>query len=62
MKPSTCKRPFQCVAALVIGSVLLFMGGCPVDRDAVLEETVRAGLQATLDSFVEALSEYLAAN
>jgi len=46
---------------LLFGGVLLLStGGCPVDNDAVLTETVQAALTAAVNSFVESLSTYLA--
>jgi hypothetical protein len=36
------------------------MGGCPIDGDAVVTETVRAALQAVVDSLIDALGQYLA--
>ena len=63
MTPSRRRRSFRgFLSAMIIGLVLMLVGGCPVDRDAVVQETVRAGLQAALDSFVDALGEYLAGN
>lgn len=42
--------------------VLLSLGGCPVDNEAVLTEVVRAALDTASNSLVEALSTYLAGN
>jgi hypothetical protein len=36
------------------------MGGCPIDRDAVLTSTIGAALDATTQSLVDSLSAYLA--
>lgn len=48
---------------LVIGgALLLLMGGCPVDSDALIADVVRAALESTTNSVLEALSAYLAGN
>jgi len=36
------------------------MGGCPVDSDALIADVVTAALESASNSFVEALSAYLA--
>jgi Na+/melibiose symporter-like transporter len=41
-------------------ALLIWMGGCPIDRDEVITETTRAALQAALNSFIEKLGEQLA--
>ncbi len=48
------------LAWLFGGALLLWMGGCPIDGDAVVTETVRAALQAVVDSLIDALGQYLA--
>lgn len=48
------------LAWLIVGALLVWMGGCPIDRNEVLTETTRAALQAALNSFIEKLGEQLA--
>lgn len=45
---------------LIGGMLLLWMGGCPIDRNTVITETTRAALQAALNSFIETLGQQLA--
>jgi hypothetical protein len=57
------RRSITNVGTFLVGALLLLqIGGCPVDRDAVFTEGVRAGLDAAVSSFVDALAAYLAGN
>lgn len=40
----------------------MLMGGCPVDNDALIADVVKAAFESATNSFVEALSAYLAGN
>ena len=42
------------------GALLLLMGGCPIDSDALVADVIKAALESATNSFVEALSAYLA--
>jgi hypothetical protein len=44
------------------GTLLTLVSGCPIDRNTVVTETTRAALQATIDSLVASLSQFLAGN
>jgi hypothetical protein len=37
-------------------------GGCPIDSNTVVTETVQAALTAVVTSLVDSLSQYLAGN
>lgn len=54
------RRGGRSLAWVVGAALLIWMGGCPIDRDAVITETTRAALQAALNSFIEKLGEQLA--
>lgn len=45
-----------------LAGAILVMGGCPIDSDEVVTESVRAALNAIVSSFVESLGDYLATN
>ena len=42
------------------GALLLLMGGCPIDSDALIADVIQAALESATNSFIEALSAYLA--
>lgn len=53
----------RCRRLLVLGgALLLLMGGCPVDSDQLIADVVQAALDSATNSFVEALSAFLAGN
>ncbi|MCG3125878.1 MAG: hypothetical protein CHACPFDD_00705 [Phycisphaerae bacterium] len=53
------RRGLSAAGVLIVLSTL---GGCPIDRDAVVTESLRAALDAATNSIVDALTEYLANN
>ena len=55
------RQAVQRAGAVVLGAALLIStGGCVIDTNAVVTETVRAGLEAAVSSLVDSLSAYLA--
>jgi hypothetical protein len=57
------RRPLRSLkAVLLTGALLLPMGGCPIDSDALIADVVRAALESATNSFIETLSTYLAGN
>jgi hypothetical protein len=44
------------------GALLLLMGGCPIDTDQLIADVVQAALDSATNSFVDALSAFLAGN
>ncbi|MCC6358139.1 MAG: hypothetical protein IT450_05310 [Phycisphaerales bacterium] len=60
MTPALVSRRWAWV--VVLAGALLGTGGCPIDSDEVVTESVRAALEAIVSSFVESLGDYLATN
>ena len=61
MKSRTLKPLPRCRWLLIFGgALLLLMGGCPIDSDALVADVIKAALESATNSFVEALSAYLA--
>gem|GEM_PF-4500273 len=40
--------------------LLVWMGGCPIDRDEVFTEALRAALNTAVESLIETVSQQLA--
>ena len=60
MKSISRSRRYRHLKALVVGGALLIpLGGCPIDGNAVLVEAVRAVLTTAADSLVTSLGDYL---
>lgn len=47
---------------MIVAACLLACGGCPIDGDLVVTETLQAALNAATTSFVDALGQFLAGN
>ena len=55
------KRALRWLGAVVLGGAFLMsLGGCPIDNNTVVTETIRAALQSASNSIADAISAYLA--
>jgi hypothetical protein len=59
---SVARWPWRLGMLALAGTLLTLVSGCPIDRNTVVTETTRAALQATIDSLVASLSQFLAGN
>ena len=61
MRARILKRSWRCLGSLVFAAAFLSsLGGCPIDGNQVVTDTVQAALQSAVTSFVASLSKYLA--
>lgn len=61
MNSKNGRARWQYAGILLAGGLCcLAMGGCPIDQNTILTQTLQAALEATVKSFVDAFSAYLA--
>ena len=53
-------RGRKAAVVLLVAASTLLLGGCPIDTTALVTDVVAAALQSASNSFVEALSVFLA--
>lgn len=60
VKGRITRRAMRLGLLALLGTMLVTTGGCPIDTDTVITETVGAALNAIVTSLVDSLSQHLA--